>query len=981
MKYQLFLHPTKFIFWTILYNIINQIIPYLYFTYPQSILLSNNNILVIHKLGISICDSSFSTIINNITNFDESEMTETTLSKITLVSEYGYIFSIINDYIYIFDDKGNFLFKDDNKVINNENSDYYTLVPIKISNDFYYYLIGFSENSLLNFLYYGYNISNKTNKLCNNQRFKFYYNYDSYYIETKALTCQYIKHKDKGNALLCFFIINEYLQNHLVTAFYDVENEIISNSSNFTSCYYIFEQCIYLKSDINIDHSRIVVGYKYVEYKGVKGGFFLYDIYKDYENINNFLYPDSDYCRKEPYGMEVKYFEDKDEFIFGCLNDKNASIILKFFQNEEFNKNNIEIGIIKFTECESAYGFSFLYEKKSKNYYILSDEICDGNNYPILYLTNNKIEEEEKEEEEKEEEKKEEEKEEEKEKEEEEEENKSASCNDILEKCLLCNEESLSKELCLECNNNKGYYELNNKLPISKQIQIYGKFKDCVNMTTRPPNFYFDKDNNDYKPCYETCGTCDYGGDNIENNCSSCEDNYINEPESNSTNCVIKCSYYYYFNAYGKYKCTSSKKCPENYNFLISEKQKCIDNCKNDNTYKYLYNGECLKQCPNHTENIMNDNICKDKIKNKCQLSKNNFSFFENEITEREIDIYAKNYAKEFNYTENHISILKNNIYSIIIYKNLECILELSLEFPQIKFGECEKKIKNKYRIKSNLIIVIITKKIDKLNYNIIDSYYFFDPTSGQELSVNDICQNESLTTHENLIVKLNNDKADIDSLLFLAKQDINIFNLSSEFYTDICYIFDSPLKKDITLKDRLLLYYPKITLCENNCNIKGINLTSFRAECECKFNNLKNNIFIKDNLFIQNQIGEIEDFLSETNINIIKCYKNIYLKKKYSNYIGCYIIICLIFIQIIMTIIYCNKSLYLIRKYLFEITTKYIKYLSTQKNKESKISNNSLDFNDQISINNEPPKRRLKRKIHKQEIYKDKASITDNIK
>jgi len=324
---------------------------------------------------------------------------------------------------------------------------------------------------------------------------------------------------------------------------------------------------------------------------------------------------------------------------------------------------------------------------------------------------------------------------------------------------------------------------------------------------------------------------------------------------------------------------------------------------------------------------------------------------------------------------------LKNNIYSIIIYKNLECILELSLEFPQIKFGECEKKIKNKYRIKSNLIIVIITKKIDKLNYNIIDSYYFFDPTSGQELSVNDICQNESLTTHENLIVKLNNDKTDIDSLLFLAKQDINIFNLSSEFYTDICYIFDSPLKKDITLKDRLLLYYPNITLCENNCNIKGINLTSLRAECECKFNNLKNNIFIKDNLFIQNQIDEIEDFLSETNINIIKCYKNIYLKKKYSNYIGCYIIICLIFIQIIMTIIYCNKSLYLIRKYIFEVTTKYIKYLSTQKNKESKISNNSLDFNDQISINNEPPKRRLKRKIHKQEIYKDKASITDNIK
>jgi hypothetical protein len=107
----------------------------------------------------------------------------------------------------------------------------------------------------------------------------------------------------------------------------------------------------------------------------------------------------------------------------------------------------------------------------------------------------------------------------------------------------------------------------------------------------------------------------------------------------------------------------------------------------------------------------MNDYICKDRNKNKCQLSENNFSFFEEQITEREIDIFAKNYAKEFNYTDNHICILKNNIYSIVIYKNSECILKLSLEFPQIEFGECEKKIKNKYGIKQNLIIVIITKK------------------------------------------------------------------------------------------------------------------------------------------------------------------------------------------------------------------------------------------------------------------------------
>ena len=319
---------------------------------------------------------------------------------------------------------------------------------------------------------------------------------------------------------------------------------------------------------------------------------------------------------------------------------------------------------------------------------------------------------------------------------------------------------------------------------------------------------------------------------------------------------------------------------------------------------------------------------------------------------------------------------MKNNIYSIVIYKNSECILKLSLEFPQIEFGECEKKIKNKYGIKQNLIIVIITKKRDKLNYKTIDSYYFFDPISGHEFPVNDICQDELLITKENLMAKLNNDKTDIDSLLFLTKQDINVFNLSSEFFTDICYNFESPIDKDIALKDRILLYYPNITLCENNCNIKGINLTSFRADCECKFNNLINNAFIKDNVFIQNQIGEIEQFIRQTNINIIKCYKNISLKKNISNYIGCYIIICLIIIQIIMTVIYFNKSLYLIIKYILEITSKYIKYL---KNKESKNSENSLVPNDKKPINyNEPPKKKFKGEMENQEINIGNSYITD---
>ena len=85
-------------------------------------------------------------------------------------------------------------------------------------------------------------------------------------------------------------------------------------------------------------------------------------------------------------------------------------------------------------------------------------------------------------------------------------------------------------------------------------------------------------------------------------------------------------------------------------------------------------------------------------------------------------------------------------------------------------------------------------------------------------------------------MIKLS-DKYDYNFIKYMVDQNIDIFNLSSEFYTDICFHFDSPLDKDISLEDRISLFFPNITLCENGCLIKGVNTTSMRAICECKFN------------------------------------------------------------------------------------------------------------------------------------------------
>ena len=90
--------------------------------------------------------------------------------------------------------------------------------------------------------------------------------------------------------------------------------------------------------------------------------------------------------------------------------------------------------------------------------------------------------------------------------------------------------------------------------------------------------------NETYYQCFKTCKKCTDFGDINNNKCTNCYYNDILINETNRQNCYEKCDYYYYFDQNNKYCCTQNLKCPYNYNKLILNKKKCIDNCKNDDT-------------------------------------------------------------------------------------------------------------------------------------------------------------------------------------------------------------------------------------------------------------------------------------------------------------------------------------------------------------------------------------------------------------
>ena len=189
-------------------------------------------------------------------------------------------------------------------------------------------------------------------------------------------------------------------------------------------------------------------------------------------------------------------------------------------------------------------------------------------------------------------------------------------------KCLECDEESNARNLCIKCNNNNNYFELklNNQIKEDNQNYI-----ECYSEETKISNYYLNKKDKVFEPCFYTCGTCKELGNQNDHKCLSCANNYRINPYKNNS-CVMECKYFFYFSNFGEYKCTTDNQCPEEANILIKSLSKCTNDCKNEGEYKFQYNGECIKNCPSDTETNDENNMC--QIINNSKWEKEHFSLF-----------------------------------------------------------------------------------------------------------------------------------------------------------------------------------------------------------------------------------------------------------------------------------------------------------------------------------------------------------------
>jgi hypothetical protein len=137
---------------------------------------------------------------------------------------------------------------------------------------------------------------------------------------------------------------------------------------------------------------------------------------------------------------------------------------------------------------------------------------------------------------------------------------------------------------------------------------------------------------------------------------------------------------------------------------------------------------------------------------------------------------------------------------------------------------------------------------------------------------------------------------------------------------------------------------------------MQGVNLTTLESKCQCKFSDIIN---FSDNAIIKKTIGEIADFITNSNIFVLQCYQDNFQKKYFLKNTGGFIFIAFIALEVLSSILFFNIDMKKIFTHLYNLTKTFIN--SVKNKKRYKITNNNL-----VSIKENPPNRKKGKKNQK---------------
>ena len=250
-------------------------------------------------------------------------------------------------------------------------------------------------------------------------------------------------------------------------------------------------------------------------------------------------------------------------------------------------------------------------------------------------------------------------------------------CKCELDKCLLCPQVALDKNLCTKCNIN--YY------PRENDPSNLGEYINCYNESE---GYYLD--NNLFKKCYKTCKSCNSEGNHTNHNCIKCLDDFSFVIKKNENiNCYENCSYYYYFDNENNFHCTKNLSCPKEYPKLIENRLECIEYVDLQNLMKDILNKE-----RNKTEKSREEEI----------------EYYDNILTSIESGFTSENYDTS-NIDNGKDEVIKTEKLIITFTTSQNQKNNINDNMTTIDLGECETLLRNHYNLTNNETLYM--KKID----------------------------------------------------------------------------------------------------------------------------------------------------------------------------------------------------------------------------------------------------------------------------
>ena len=447
-----------------------------------------------------------------------------------------------------------------------------------------------------------------------------------------------------------------------------------------------------------------------------------------------------------------------------------------------------------------------------------------------------------------------------------------------------------------------------------------------------PEGFFLDNTDNIYKKCFETCKVCNQVGNEDNNNCDQCIDNYkfLDDSFAKPKNCYYDCDNYYMFDSSNQYMCIDS--CPPEFKNLISQRKKCIDDCQKDDDYIFTYEEQCLLLCPDnlkiddetkycliscYPEQFECENICysrlpsgNDEFFHDKKIYINNFENFEN-ILNMIFEAYPPEIGNKIllERPDNRVYEITNSLDELDLLQNkTKNIWGLSI----VDLGFCETILKRENNISENDSLIFIkneikSNKVSERNVH-IDVY---NPNKRDKLNLS-LCEEIPVNIYLPMELSIGT-KQLYDKM---KKSGYDLFNINDPFYQDVCTPFDSSNGTDILLTDRIdYIYYNEDTKCQSNCLYTQYSMESKYISCSCSINEEVNNEHKKSDKFNPKKIYEsFYEVLKYSNYDIIKCYKIILNIKVITINLGSLIVILYFICYLICLFIFIFRGIIPIR-------------------------------------------------------------------